>query len=143
MARTHGTDDGATAVTIDEMERELAFEDWLQSIPTRALKCRVQGHRLPDWDDRRHVIIHRYGGITYIESECLRHCGTEVTTFTDDDGFLTRSRKVHYYDPKYHYLMPAEARGRLTKARRAKLRKEFLARNADWITQDPDPEETA
>jgi len=125
-------------LTQEEQDKELAFEDWLQTIPNRALKCRVQGHRLPDWDDRKNVTIHRPAGspVVLVEAECLRHCGTEVTTFMDEDGFLTRARKVHYYDPKYHYLMPKEARGRLSKERRAKLRKEFLERNKDWITQD-------
>lgn len=119
--------------------REIAFSQWLQQIPTRALKCRVQGHRIPDWDDRRHVTMHASAGVVLIESECLRHCGTTVTTFVDESGFLSRSRRVHYYDPAYNYLMPADARGRLTRERRAALRSEFLERNRDWITQDDEP----
>lgn len=122
-------------VNYDE-DREIAFGQWLQRIPTRALKCRVQGHRIPDWDDRRHVTMSSSEGVVLIEAECLRHCGTTVTTFVDESGFLARARKVHYYDPDYHYLMPREARGRLTRERRAALRNEFLERNKDWITQD-------
>jgi len=117
-------------------DREIAFEQWLQRIPTRALKCRIQGHRIPDWDDRKRVTMHAENGIILIEAECLRHCGCTVTTFIDESGFLTRARKIHYYDPDYHYLMPKDARSRLTRERRAKLRNEFLERNKDWITQE-------
>lgn len=122
-------------VSYDE-DREIAFSQWLQRIPTRALKCRVQGHRIPDWDDRRHVTMRASGDIILIEAECLRHCGVSITTFVDESGFLARSRRVHYYDPAYHYLMPPEARSRLTRERRAMFRNEFLERNKDWITQD-------
>jgi hypothetical protein len=117
-------------------DREIAFENWLQRIPTRALKCRVQGHRFPDWDDRKHVSMALHNRIVYVEAECLRHCGVTITTFVDESGFLAKARKVHYYDPNYHYLMPKPARGRLTKERRAAFRNEFLERNKDWITQD-------
>lgn len=132
------------AVTTTPQSREIAFEAWVQRIPARALKCRIQGHRLPDWDDRRNVTLvkNKVTGYAYIEAECLRHCGTTVTTFLDAAGFLTRARKVHYYDPNYNYLMPKEARGGgLGKAWKARMREEFMTRNAEWITQEDDPAE--
>lgn len=127
-------------MTTDSMgspDPETEFENWVQRIPMRALKCRMQGHRLPDYDDRRHVRMYAAGGVVNIEAECLRNCGTTVTTFLDESGYLTRARKVHYYDPQRHYLMPQEARGPgYTRERRAKVRKEFLERSAEWITQE-------
>lgn len=121
----------------NDEKKEIAFAEWIQRIPMRALKCRVQGHKLPDWDDRKHTIMRAVNGVVYIESECIRHCGTSVTTFIDQFGFLAKQKKIHYYDPNYHYLMPAEVRGPgLTKERKAKLRNEFLVRNNEWITEE-------
>ena len=116
---------------------EVAFEEWVQRIPMRALKCRVQGHRLPEWDDHGHVRLYASNGIVHVETECTRRCGFSVTTFLDAGGFLARGKRVRYYDPQYRYLIPKEARGPgLTKERRAKLRREFLDRQQEWITQE-------
>lgn len=116
---------------------ETAFAGWVQRIPGRQLKCRVQEHRFPDWDDRRRTRIYASGGIVHIETECARGCGTTATTFLDQDGYITRARRILHYDPQFRYLMPKEARGPgLTRERRAAFRKEFILRQADYITQE-------
>lgn len=115
---------------------EVAFEDWTQRVSMKTLKCRVQGHRFADWDDRRRAQASASHGVVSIEVPCLRNCGTTATTYIDDDGFIARARKVLHYEPDA-YLMPKEARGPgLTGVRRAKLRREFITRLGDWITSE-------
>jgi hypothetical protein len=116
---------------------EHAFEDYAQRIPMRQLLCRVQGHRFPDMDDHARTRYSARNGVIHVEVECLRHCGTAVTSFLDPDGYIVKSRRVLHYDPDRRYLLPKEASGPgLTKDRRARLRKEVLLRQAEYITED-------
>jgi hypothetical protein len=114
-----------------------AFEDYAVRIPMRQLLCRVQGHRFPDMDDHARTRYRIWDGVIHVEVECLRRCGTAVTSFLDPDGYVVKSRRVLHYDPDRRYLLPKEASGPgLTKERRARLRKEVLLRQAEYITEE-------
>jgi len=117
--------------------QEIAFQNWLQNIRTSDLECRVGRHKLPDITDRRtrgYVVK----GVKYLERDCLRKCGTTVTTYVDaTTGLLARRAKTqHHYDKGY--LMPREARtGKgYTKELLAELRLELIERKQDWITEE-------
>lgn len=119
--------------------KEIAFDEWLRGIPTKMLECRVNRHDFPDWSDKRaRWRKNRFTKIIHVEVPCKRKCGTTFTQFMDDDGYKARSNIIrHFYDPDYHYLMPPEARGPgLTKARRAKFRRELKDRNSERIEFD-------
>lgn len=125
-----------TAIT-EDMTTDQAFEVWLQNLTKNALLCRIGGHRLPDWGDKKTRAYGRNGTI-HIEADCLRKCGCTITTFISSEGYIEKQRKLHWYDKRVTYLLPPEARNGmgLTKEMRARMRREFLIRNTEWITQE-------
>jgi len=91
-----------------EARQREAFERWAQTISLRILKCRVQGHQFPDWDHK--------------------------------SSRVARQRQAHTADrdPNKAYMMPATARTGhgYTRGQRAYLRREYLARLSEWITEE-------
>ena len=130
-----------------EARQREAFERWAQSISLRILKCRVQGHQFPDWDHKSSRVARQRDGTFTIEAPCGRRCGVMLVRYVGDDGYLLRSNKItHDYsqarsadrDPDKAYMMPAAARTGhgYTRGQRAYLRREYLARLSEWITEE-------
>ena len=136
-------------MTTDEERAWDAFERWAQTISLRILKCRTSGHRFPDWDDNRRTKITRDGvtGTYTITRPCARKCGVVSIRYVDRDGYLTRRNRLTMdyseahtadRDPDKAYMMPAAARTGhgYTRGQRAYLRREYLARLSEWITEE-------
>jgi hypothetical protein len=132
----------------EEARQREAFERWAQTISLRILKCRVQGHQFPDWDDQRRTKISRTRQGSYvIDAACARRCGVILVRYVSSDGYLERSNRITLdysqahtadRDPDKSYLMPKAARTGhgYSRAQRAALRREYIERLSEWITQE-------
>lgn len=115
----------------EERDRQLAFQEWLNSAPTAFLECRNGRHIKPGLSDRNTDLNVR-DGMCYAEESCPR-CGVTMTSiYGVHDGSLQARTRSGYIYPE-GYLLPRAATGGtpgtgMSKERRAEIRMELMDR---------------
>lgn len=116
-------------------ERVAAAENWITTVASNeALLCRVGRHQVYDLLDLEAPLEHQRDGSYVMDMECRRGCGTKVTKFYGSSGIITRTKSVpvrYEYDPARDYLMPPEARMRLTREQRGLINLELIRRRTE------------